>query len=383
MRTPQSALQQGISRPPHTPRINRRPDSKIVCILLFLLGISGCAQIGYYAQSVRGQLDIWRREKPIEAVIGDAVSPQPLRDTLALVLKAREFASAELGLPQNDSYRRYADVQRPYVVWNVFATPEFSIQPVQWCFVMAGCVNYRGYFSKADADAFAADAAAQGHDVYVGGVPAYSTLGWFADPVLNTFVHYPPVELARLIFHELSHQVVYVKDDTVFNESFAVAVEREGVRRWIARHGSAKDSAAFEAGQRRRADFIALLQTYRDRLASLYRQRIAPDAMRIAKHGIFDNLLRDYAALKQSWGGFAGYDRWFAQPPNNALLASVALYTQKVPAFEAMLREQGNDLPRFFAAVKTLARMEKPAREAALNRYMPAAADARSANSAL
>jgi predicted aminopeptidase len=201
------------------------------CILLFLLNFCGCTQLGYYAQSVRGQLDIWRREKPIEAVIDDHAAPQTLRDKLALVLKVREFASAELALPRNGSYRRYADLQRPYVVWNVFAAAEFSTQPVQWCFAMAGCVNYRGYFAKDDADAFAVTAAAQGHDIYVGGVPAYSTLGWFADPVLNTFVHYPPAELARLIFHELSHQVVYVKDDTIFNESFAVTVEREGVKR--------------------------------------------------------------------------------------------------------------------------------------------------------
>jgi predicted aminopeptidase len=344
--------------------------------LLILLNISGCTQLGYYAQSVRGQLDIWRREKSIAAVTEDAASPQALREKLALVLKAREFASAELGLPQNDSYRRYADLQRPFVVWNVYAAPEFSVQPVQWCFVMAGCVNYRGYFARADADAFAAAAAAQGHDIYVGGVPAYSTLGWFADPVLNTFVHYPPADLARLIFHELSHQVVYVRDDTVFNESFAVAVERAGVKRWLARHGSAGDLAAFEKRQGYRADFVALVQTYRERLAALYRQPMAPEPMRAAKRQLFDEMQRDYARLKTSWGGFAGYDRWFAQTPNNALLASVSLYTQKVPAFEALLREHGNDLPKFFEAVKTLARLDKSAREAALNRYMPATAGA-------
>jgi predicted aminopeptidase len=276
------------------------------CVLLILLSVSGCAQLSYYAQSVRGQFDIWRREKPITAVTEDAASPQALRDKLALVLKAREFASAELGLPQNASFRRYADLQRPFVVWNVFATPEFSVQPVQWCFLMVGCVNYRGYFAKADADAFAAAAAAQGHDVYVGGVPAYSTLGWFADPVLNTFVHYPPAELARLIFHELSHQVAYVKDDTVFNESFAVAVERAGVKRWLAKHGSAQELEAHEKRQVYRADFIALVQTYRERLKSLYQQRMAPDVMRAAKQQLFDDMQRDYAQLKSAWGGYAG-----------------------------------------------------------------------------
>ncbi len=340
--------------------------SRLFCIYLFLLSISGCSQISYYAQSVRGQLDIWSREKPITEVINNSASPQALRDKLALALKAREFASAELGLPQNQSYRRYADLGRSFVVWNVFAAPEFSTQPVQWCFVMAGCVNYRGYFAKADADAFAAEAAAKGHDVYVGGVPAYSTLGWFADPVLNTFVNYPAVELARIIFHELSHQVVYVKDDTVFNESFAVAVEREGLRRWLATHGSEQDRQTYVRMQGYRADFIALIQTYRARLEVLYRQDIGAEAMRAAKQQVFDDMQGDYGKLKTAWGGFAGYDRWFAQQPNNALLASVSIYTQRVPAFEAMLREQSNDLPKFFEVVKVLARLDKPAREAAL-----------------
>ena len=345
-----------------------------LCILLFLLLFSGCAQFGYYLQSVRGQFDIWSRETPIEDLIEDTASPQALREKLALVLKAREFASAELGLPQNRSYRRYADVERPFVVWNVFAAPEFSTKPVKWCFVMAGCVSYRGYFSKADAEEFAAAAAANGHDVYVGGVPAYSTLGWFADPVLNTFVNYPPVELARIIFHELSHQVVYVKDDSVFNESFAVAVEREGVKRWIAKNGSVHDRQTFEKMQARRADFTGLVQTYRTRLNALYRQGGAPETMRAAKQQLFDDMRRDYSQLKTSWGGFAGYDRWFSQAPNNALLASVAIYTQRVPVFEALLLEAGGDLPKFFEAVKVLARQDGAAREAALRGYMPKAA---------
>lgn len=354
--------------------MNRRRSVQLLCILLFLFPFSGCAQLGYYAQSIRGQLDIWRREKPIQEVIDDASSPQALREKLALVLKARAFASSELGLPQNQSYQRYADLERPYVVWNVFATPEFSTQPQQWCFVMAGCVNYRGYFSRADADAFAAAAAADGHDVYVGGVPAYSTLGWFADPVLNTFLNYSPVALARIIFHELSHQVVYVKDDSVFNESFAVAVEREGLRRWIALHGNPQDRQTYEQNQARRAEFIGLVQRYRTRLDALYRQGGAPQAMRAAKQRLFDEMRRDYEKLKTSWGGFAGYDRWFAQAPNNALLASVAIYTQRVPAFEAMLREQGSDLPKFFAAVKALAQRDRAARDAVLSGYMPEAA---------
>ena len=357
-------------------RMRRVRELRKIPIYLFLLIFSGCAQLGYSAQSVRGQFDIWRREKPIAEVIDDTASPQALRDKLALVIQAREFASSELGLPQNRSYRRYADLERPFVVWNVFAAPEFSMQPVQWCFVMAGCVNYRGYFAKADVDNFAAEAAAQGRDVYVGGVPAYSTLGWFADPVLNTFVNYPAVEVARIIFHELSHQVVYVKDDSVFNESFAVAVEREGLKRWLAKNGSTQDQQTLEKMRGYRTDFIALVQTYRARLEALYKTRLAAEAMRVLKREIFADMLRDYAQLKTSWGGFAGYDRWFAQGPNNALLASISIYTQRVPAFEALLRESGGDMPKFFEAVKTLARLDKPAREAALRRYAPETATA-------
>ncbi len=338
--------------------------------LLFLLMFSGCAQLGYYTQSVRGQFDIWRREKPISDVIGDTASPPALRDKLALVLAIREYASRELALPENRSYRRYADLERPFVVWNVFATEEFSMQPLQWCFAVAGCVSYRGYFAKADAERFAAGIAAAGHDVHIGGVPAYSTLGWFTDPVLNTFINYPPVELARLIFHELSHQVVYVKDDSVFNESFATAVERAGVERWIARHGTATDRDVAAKAQQQRADFVRLIQTYRERLAVLYRSGVAADSMRAEKKKLYGEMQADYQALKQTWGGYAGYDRWFALPPNNALLASVSIYTQQVPAFEVLLQAQGGDLTKFFAVVKTLAQRPKAERDAALAAYV-------------
>lgn len=341
----------------------------ILCNLLILFIFSGCSQITYYAQSVRGQLDVWQREAPIESVINHPATAPALKEKLALTLRIREFASQELALPRNNSYRAYADLQRPFVVWNVFATPEFSTTPVQWCFLIAGCVSYRGYFSKADADAFAAEAAKQGHDVYVGGVTAYSTLGWFADPVLNTFVHYPPVQIARIIFHELSHQVVYVKDDTVFNESFAVAVEREGVRRWIAAQGSDADRDTFAQLQRQRAQFIALVLEHRGLLDTIYQKGGSPDAMREAKRAAFDAMRGAYEQLKREWGGYAGYDRWFAQPPNNALLASIHLYTQQVPAFEALLKAQGHDLPKFFAIVRDLARLDKTARDAALAHY--------------
>ena len=334
--------------------------------------MSGCANVGYYLQSVNGQLDLWRRQQPIEQLVNDPATPEALRRKLASVLEIRAFASRELGLPDNRSYRLYADLGRRFVVWAVFATQEFSIQPAQWCFVMVGCVSYRGYFAQEAADRFAADLGGQGYDVYVGPVPAYSTLGWFPDPVLNTFIHYPEAELARLIFHELTHQVVYVRDDTVFNESFAVAVEQEGVRRWLALAGNAQQKAAFDRTQKVRAEFVQLVRKYRERLDALYRTRLAPEAMRARKSEILRELEQEHQTLKQrDWGGFTGYDPWFARKPNNAQLTSVAIYAQLVPAFQALLRREGDDLSRFYAAVKALAALPKEERTAQLVRLAP------------
>jgi predicted aminopeptidase len=338
--------------------------------LLPLLG--GCASIGYYWQAVSGQFDVWRRERPVEEVIADPASAQALKDKLARVSEIRDFASRELGLPDNQSYRRYADLARPFVVWNVFAAPEFSLQPLAWCFPFAGCVNYRGYFSREAAEQFAAGLASQGHDVYVGGVPAYSTLGHFADPVLNTFIHYPEADIARLIFHELAHQAAYAGDDTVFNESFAVVVEQEGVRRWLAKTGDSRQREVYERGRRIRAQFVELIGKYRGRLDALYRTRLAPEPMRERKHLILAELEAEYRELRKGWGGYAGYDQWFAHKPGNAQLASVGIYSQLVPAFEALLEREGGDLPRFYGAVTALAALPKAERDARLRALSPA-----------
>jgi predicted aminopeptidase len=355
---------------------------KLIGFAAFTVLLAGCANLPYYLQSVRGQLDIWSRQHGVEAIIENPQTAESLRDKLRSVLTIRDFASDELGLPRNSSYRLYANLERPYVVWNVFATPEFSIEPRQWCFVFAGCVKYRGYFHEEDAQAFAAELGSAGHDVFVGGVPAYSTLGYFADPVLNTFVNYPTPHLARLIFHELAHQVVYVRDDSVFNESFAVAVEQEGMRRWLARYGSEQDRATSALVAQRREQFLELIDNYRGHLNTLYRSGMSAEEMRARKSALFDRMGEDYRALKASWGGFAGYDRWFGQRPSNALLASVAIYTRNVPAFEALLAREGHDMNRFFAAVKALAKLGKDERTAALAALMgmPARSAAASAH---
>jgi predicted aminopeptidase len=300
---------------------------------------------------------------PIEERLREADTPEPLRAKLTRVLAIREFASRELALPDNDSYRRYADVGRPFVVWNVFAAPEFSVKPVESCFLFAGCVSYRGFYSEAAAQRHAALLAEQGHDVYVGGVPAYSTLGWFNDPVLSTFIQYPEPEVARTVFHELAHQVAYVKGDTMFNESFATTVEEEGVHRWLEREGTPAQRAAYEDSRRRRSELVALVIKYRAELAAFYDRPAEPDEKRAGKRRLFSAMQDEYRALKVSWGAFAGYDRLFARGPNNALLASVASYSELVPAFRALLAREHGDLSAFYAAVRELAKLDKPERD--------------------
>lgn len=328
--------------------------------------LGGCGNFGYYLQSVQGQLGIWQREVPVERLLGDPALDPKLKAQVERALRIRDFASRELGLPDNRSYRAYADLARPFVVWNVFAAAEFSVEPKSWCFPFSGCVNYKGYFSEEEARRHARQLAAEGYDVYVGGVPAYSTIGWFADPLLNTFIHYPEPELARLLFHELAHQVVYVRDDTVFNESFATVVEQTGVARWLAAHGSEADRERFARLQRFRADFRRLVRQARGELAELYAGAADAAEKRRRKAEVFAGLRRAYEAQRLEWGGFAGYDHWFAQPLGNAHLASAAIYTQQVPAFQALLEEQGNDLPRFYAAVRELAALPAETRKARL-----------------
>jgi predicted aminopeptidase len=325
--------------------------------------LSGCGSVAYYWQGIRGELDILQRAQPIPEVV-EATSDTMLKQKLERSMAIRGFASRELALPDNGSYKNYSDVGRRFVLWNVVATPELSLEPRQWCFPVAGCVNYRGYFDEAAAKTEAAQFAGAGDDVHIGGVPAFSTLGYFNDPILSTFIRYPDPEVARLIFHELAHQVAYAKDDSVFNESFAVAVEQEGLERWLAAQHDPALSAQYDASQRYREGFRALVDRTRTRLSALYASNESDDVKRAAKAQAFTDMRVEYAALKQAWGGGGGgFDAWFAQGPTNASLAAVALYSRKVPQFRALLAEEGGDLPRFYARVKTLAGMPKTDRD--------------------
>jgi predicted aminopeptidase len=340
--------------------------------LLAVLALSGCSNLAYYAQAVGGHLRVMRAARPISDWLNDPATEPALRQKLAEVRAMRDFASNELALPDNGSYRSYADLGRPFVVWNVFAAGEFSAQPHEWCMLVVGCVNYRGYYDKAEAEALAARLKADGLDTWVGGVPAYSTLGYLDDPVLNTFLRYGQNEVARTLFHELAHQKVFLSGDTAFNESFATAVEETGVARWLAAHGTAEHLLAFRKQQKRKGQFATLIKAYRERLGRLYDQKtMPPEDMRAAKAQIIGELRRAYSDLKTSWGGYAGYDYWFDGPLNNAQLASVNLYTRWLPAFQALLKQEGNDLPRFYAQVQQLADMPKKARETALEALMP------------
>ncbi|HLT25051.1 MAG TPA: aminopeptidase [Zeimonas sp.] len=337
--------------------------------------LSGCAAWsdgpGYYLQSIAGHFSVLRKARPIDAVVHDPQTPPALRRRLEEVVAIRAFASDALGLPRNDSYTEYADLGRPFAVWNVFAAPELSMRLEQWCFPFVGCVSYRGYYDRDEAERFARRLRDDGLEAIVRGVPAYSTLGWFDDPVLNTFIGYPLAEVARLIFHELAHQELYVKGDTTFNESFATAVERIGVQRWLAaveaQGGDTRLRAEWEVFDMRRRQFLALLRRHRAALEALYASSVTDEAKRAGKRRIFAELKRDYEALKSAWGGFAGYDRFFAQPLTNAHLASIATYTDRVDAFMALLAREGGDLPAFYRVARRIGELPKAERNAALD----------------
>jgi len=321
----------------------------------------------YYWQAAGGQIELLRAAQPIAEIEANPDTPEALRQRLALVQQLRRFASDELGLAASRGFDRYADLKRPYVLWNVFAAPALSNQSKEWCVPVAGCVGYLGYFSLDDAKAQAASLKAEGMDVYVGGVPAYSTLGWFSDPVLSTYVQWPELELARLIFHELAHQVVYVKGDTEFNESFAVAVEQAGLRRWAGQADKAALLPEFERSRMVRSDFAELVLQTRGELQKLYAEPLPEAEKRERKASLIAQMQVRYRQMRdEQWQGFNGYDRWFAQDINNAQLNSVGFYSRWVPAFQALLAREGDDLPRFYAAVKLLAQQTEAQRHRSL-----------------
>lgn len=332
----------------------------------FALVLSGCAELAYYRQAAAGQWSLFQARRPMAAVLADPTLSAKLRQRLATAQALRAFASADLALPDNGSYRSYADLGRPWVVKNVFAAPELSLEPRRWCFPVAGCLSYRGYFEAGAAQGLADELRASGDDVYVADISAYSTLGWFDDPLLNTFIGWPVGRLAELMFHELAHQRLYVADDTAFNEAFATAMGRLGAERWLERHGTPREREEYAADLRRREQFLRLTADARERLAAVYASSGGEAAKRAAKQHILTQLREHYRELRQGWGGYTGYDHWFAQDLNNAKLAGVSTYHRQVPAFLALFEREGRDFAAFCRAAEVIGQLPPPAREARL-----------------
>lgn len=333
----------------------RRGLARLLACLAGGVLLSGCGTT-YLLQAARGQWQVMHGRQPLAAVIAHPDTDDGLRGRLEQVSAARDFASRELGLPDNRSYRTYRALGRPYVVWNVVAAAEFSVQPRQWCFPFTGCLAYRGYFHEDAAQRYALSLARRGYDVNVGGVSAYSTLGHFADPVLDTMMRYGDVQLIGILFHELAHQQVYAPGDSEFNESFATAVEREGLRRWLARHDRSAELDAFLAREQAHRQLQQMLLESREQLRRLYAEPLPAERMRQRKQELLQSTaeaLRAYEAQHQLQ---SGYDTWLRAGLNNAHLVSVGTYHDCVPAFEALLMRGDGNLQTLYAEARRLAR---------------------------
>ncbi|MGR8948704.1 MAG: aminopeptidase [Gammaproteobacteria bacterium] len=332
------------------------------CACLAAAVITGCGSVAYYGQATAGHLALLSKRRPIDKVLADPAVPQIVKTKLSLVQDIRRFASSSLQLPDNDSYRSYADLNRRYVVWNVFATPTLTLEPIESCFVIIGCLTYRGYYSETKARAFAAELRQAGNDVYVGGVAAYSTLGWFDDPVLNTMLYWDDRRLARLIFHELTHQLLYVKDDTLFNESFATNFAEIGLRRWSSLTGTNKQNAHQHTANPetlRELDFIGMIQDTQRSLTTLYASTQNDPEKLAQKKKIFDELRASYLVFKQRWKNYDGYDEWMNTDLNNAKIASVVTYHSYDEAFQHLLAQSDHELEQFIAKVKAIAALDE------------------------
>lgn len=329
--------------------------------------LTGCASIGYYAQSLDGHVKIMTARQSVDRLIEDPRTPQELRNRMAAASEIRAFATRELDLPDNDSYRSYVDIKRDYVTWAVFAAPEFSLAPRTECFPVFGCVPYRGYFSRKDAARQALALQKQGFDVYVSGINAYSTLGLTSDPLLSTMFRYDKTYLASIVFHELAHQRVYVKGDSAFNEAFAVTVETTGVRKWLRANNDAEGLKTYEAERKRQEDFLTLIGNARAALQAIYAGPGTVEEKRAAKAAAIADLRKQYRHMRDTrWGGDRAYDAWFESPINNAKLSASAVYNDRVPAFERLFETCGEDYPRFYRKVGEIGALDPTERMSAL-----------------
>ena len=353
---------------------------KLLHPLLFsflLLTLPACSSVGYYFDAVNGHLSILADQEPIKDILQNPDTSEELKSKLLLATKARNFASKEMLLPDNDSYRYYVDIKRPYVVWNVIATEKYSIKAQQWCFMVIGCVSYRGYFNLEDAKAFAKTLAAQGYDVNVAGAQAYSTLGWFDDPLLNTMIQHSEARIVGLIIHELAHQKIYINNDSSFNEAFATSVELEGIKRWFTRSINSSTNKQkqlykeYLTSRKREVEFKHLLKSTQLKLEQLFDSSEFKNSkhQENLKKQIFTQLQVDYQKLKATWHNYSGYDNWMNQKLNNAHLALIATYHDKVPAFQAVLSSVDNNIERFYQRIKSISMMTEEKRNNRLAEY--------------
>lgn len=339
----------------------------LLAILSGLWGLSACTDLGYYLHTAGGHLEVMAERKSIPELLTDQETPADLREKLKEIAWIRHFASEQLALPENGSYQSYVELDRPYVVWNVVATPELSLEPLIWCFPLAGCISYRGYFELKKAQDFARTLEKEGHDITVSGVPAYSTLNWFDDPALSTFSKWPTSSIARLIFHELAHQKLYLPDDSAFNESFSTTVELAGTELWLDRFGDSEDKAKYQQKLKYEKQFLELTADTQQELKTLYASNRSDQRKRQKKEEVFTRLRQRYLELRQSWNGYAGYDHWF-ETLNNAKFASINTYHRWVPAFKLVLRQEQNDLPSFYQRCEDISRLPEEKRFKLLDR---------------
>lgn len=330
---------------------------QLAIVVLVCFTVSGC----YYLQAASGQLEVMRKREPIDEIVADPQTPPELADRLRFVQEAREFSIAELGLPDNKSYQSYSDLERDFVVWNVFAVPEFSLTPKQWCYPVAGCVSYRGYFKKEAAIREASKLDAAGYDVYLGGVSAYSTLGKFSDPVLSTMMHWDDVQMASVLFHELAHQLLYVKGDTGFNESFATAVEEVAIERFLLSKGMSDALQVYEDNKGLRRRLMKIMSAARTELSNWYAQDMSDDDKREGKQSRIEQL-RETLDVELKTSGRTS-SSWPGEPLNNARIASLALYEGQLPEFRLMLERCDDDLECFYDEARRLSKLDPSARD--------------------
>ncbi len=364
-----------------TLKLKRRCILGGILSLILLTSLTGCQSLRFYKQAIQGQCKIYWSQRPIAKVLKDEQTADPVKEKLGLVLALRTFAQDKLLLPPGGHYLKYADLERRFVVWNVYAAPELSLDTKRWWYPLVGRLKYRGFFSEKAARDYAAKLASDGYDVFVGGVEAYSTLGWFQDPVLNTFIHHKPADLAEIIFHELTHQKVFAKGDTDFNEALATAVGEEGVRRWLQSAGNTNAVREYLVAQERNEQFVRLVTDARNQLKQVYGDNddheakggTAPSTSdqwkRKQKQRIIQDLKGRYAQLKTEWGGTGAYDNWFARPINNAQISTISTYYDLVPYFRRLLQRENGDLKKFYAVAQKLADIrDKDDRHAALKK---------------